>query len=108
MGWFKTSVRLGEDYFELNKGLSRRAMQWRDIDFVYGEKIDKVTYEELFLIVKNAFGDRISVGELDQGFDALEDALHQNLEGFPVDWRQKLEATEALICEKIWSKRTAR
>jgi hypothetical protein len=71
MGWFNASVRAREDCFRLNKGFCRFTMQWSEVYVVHAQKIDKITFEELFLIFENDLGKRITVGELYEGFDQL-------------------------------------
>ena len=69
---------------------------------VAAEKVDKVTYDEVFLIVREHSGDAVALGELDEGFAQAEAALRAHLTGFPLDWRVGIERAPVGIREQVW------
>ena len=85
MGWFKTSVEVSEESILLDKGLKPQKMRWSDVVHVYAAKVDKITYEENFLIFEDAAGKTIVTGELDEGFRNLEAAIRIKLDKFPTN-----------------------
>lgn len=105
MGWLNSSIHFNNESFELRKGLHRNSMKWDDVAGIYGEKLDKITYEEIFLIVSNRSGEKIAIGEMDDGFKMWEIKLRQIFGDIASDWRNKLEASEPGIREEIWCRR---
>lgn len=69
---------------------------------VASEKVDKITYEELFLIIRGKEGAAVVAGELDPGFHKAEEILRSRLPGFPAGWRAAAEGREAGVREIIW------
>ena len=83
----------------------RRGMAVRiaDITEVTVEKVGKITYDELFLIVREQSGNAISLGELDEGFSNAEQALLAYLPGFPADWRIAAEEAPIGVQNPVWA-----
>lgn len=102
MGWFGTSVDVSDESILIHEGLRRRKMRWSDVVHVYAEKVDKITYEELFLILEDAAGKTIVTGELDKGFRNFEAAMSMKLDEFPLDWRVPLERETPAPVREIW------
>lgn len=104
MAWLKTSIEVSGDTISIGKGFSSKSMSWKDVSHIYGEKVDKVTYEELFLILDDSGGELLTAGEMDQGFADFEATLHAKLDRFPADWRAKLESAAAGVRDQLWSR----
>lgn len=105
MGWLNSSVYFDNVSFEVRNGFNRQSMNWDEIDIIYGEKLDKITYKELFLIVSSHSGANIVIGEMDEGFVAWEACLKRILGDFAPDWRALLEVEEPGMRKKIWHRR---
>lgn len=78
------------------------AVALSDIVEVASEKMDKVTYEELFLIIRDHDRAAVVLGELDDGFDEAEAALRLRLPDFPADWRAAAEGRDARRRTVVW------
>lgn len=104
MGWTKTSISITDDAISTRVGLSKKSVLIDEIVSIYAEKVDKVTFDELFLVLEDSGGNGLTVGELDQGFAELEPTLAVRLNGFPGDWRQKLELADAGRRDKVWQR----
>lgn len=104
MGWNSPSVSSRGDRFESRRGISRRSMTWAAVDSVFYETVDKITYDENFLILEGSDGKRIEIGELDDGFSDFEQALVRNLPDFPEIWRQTTKAMTPGVRELLWKR----
>jgi hypothetical protein len=78
------------------------AVRFNDIAQVAAEKIGKVTYDEVFLIVQERAGGAVTLGELDDGFAEAEQALRAYLSGFPSDWWTTAEQTAVGLRVQVW------
>lgn len=78
------------------------AVRFTDMAEIAAEKMDKVTYEEVFLIVQAHADEAITLGELDEGFAEAEQALRMRLEGFQASWREAAEDRPAGIRAQVW------
>lgn len=96
----KISVR--NDGFTTSAFRDRKSFTFPGIVCVASEKVDKITYEELFLVVHSSTGGGVVIGELDEGFADLEKALSGHLKGFPTDWKVDAEERPAGIRKEIW------
>jgi hypothetical protein len=74
-----------------------------EIKSVSAEKVGKITYDEVFLIIHHVSGDDLHLGELDNGFAALEHAFREQLRDFPQDWWAKAEAAPVGARNKVWT-----
>ena len=81
-------------------------VRFTDIADVTAEKIDKVTYDEVFLIVREQTGIAITLGELDEGFAVAEQALRARLLDFPSDWWATAEQAPVGIRRQVWAAQT--
>jgi hypothetical protein len=77
-------------------------VRFADIAEVAAEKVGKITYDEVFLIVRNQSGEAITCGELDEGFTEAERALEKHLSGFPSDWRAAAEEAPVGLRAQVW------
>lgn len=102
MGWLEASVNVSDESFRLHKGLKQREMRWSDVVRVSAEKVDKITYEENFLIIEDAAGKMIAIGELDEGFRRFEALMRMKLDKFPLEWREALERETPAPRRQIW------
>jgi hypothetical protein len=78
------------------------AVQFADIVEVNAEKVGKITYDEVFLIVRDRSGGGVTLGELDEGFADAEQALRTHLPGFPADWRDLAEQSHLGARTQVW------
>ena len=78
------------------------AVQFADIAEVAAEKVGKITYDEVFLIVRERAGDTVTLGELDEGFTEAEQALRSRLVGFPADWWATAEQAAVGVRVQVW------
>ncbi|URD60726.1 hypothetical protein M8312_13255 [Sphingomonas sp. KRR8] len=83
-------------------GRAGGTVRFTDIAEVAAEKMDKVTYEEVFLIVQARTGEVITLGELDEDFAQAEQVLRMRLEGFSENWWQEAEQRPAGLRAKVW------
>jgi hypothetical protein len=83
-------------------GFRRKSVSFEDIMSISAEKLDKITYEELFLIVHSASGEGVALGELDEGFADLEKSLITRLDNFPTNWKVHAEEIPAGTRNEIW------
>ncbi|HYJ52438.1 MAG TPA: hypothetical protein VEW04_04640 [Allosphingosinicella sp.] len=77
-------------------------VRFADIVDVAAEKVGKITYDEVFLIVRDRSGEAITCGELDEGFAEAEHALETHLSGFPSDWRAAAEEAPVGLRAQVW------
>lgn len=77
----------------------------RFADIVEGaaEKVGKITYDEVFLIVRQQSGEGVTLGELDEGFAEAEEARRVHLPGFPSDWRAAAEEAPIGLRSQLWA-----
>jgi hypothetical protein len=91
-----------EDARLIVAGRNGGAVSFADIIEVAAEKVGKVTYDEVFLLVREQSGDAITLGELDQGFAEAEQALRARLPGFPSNWWATAEQAPVGMRAKLW------
>jgi len=85
------------------RGLFKRVrMLWRDVNNVYGQSMDKVTYSELFLKICDKSDRIVVVGEFDKNFADFELALKGNVVAFPDDWRATMESRASGDFQELW------
>lgn len=75
------SIVRDEDGFVVRDGGRELPVQLSDIVAVDGAKVDKVTYEENFLVLTKADGTKIPIGELADGIAEFEQAISTSLAG---------------------------
>jgi hypothetical protein len=78
------------------------AVRFSEIAEVAAEKVDKVTYAEVFLIVRAQSGNVITIGELDEGFGEAEALLRTHLAGFRSDWWTVAEQAPVGLRAQVW------
>jgi hypothetical protein len=83
-------------------------MPWHAVDRVFFEGMNKITYDENFLILEGTDGKTIEVGELDDGFSDFEQDLVRKLPAFPEDWRQMTAAITPGVRELVWKRGSAK
>jgi hypothetical protein len=88
--------------FTLSGGLRTHSVKFAEIAGVTAVKIDKVTYDEVFLIIHNGSPKGVSLGELDEGFAEVEHQLRKRLPNFPEDWWENAEENEVGTQTQIW------
>ncbi len=78
------------------------AVCFADITEVAAEKVGKITYDEVFLIVRELSGHALTLGELDEGFREAEQALRARLPSFPSDWWDAAEQAPVGVRAQVW------
>jgi hypothetical protein len=102
MGNSRQSVICSDVGFTLNDGRSQPTVAFSEVKNIQGVKLDKLTYEENFLRFSTAQGTRADVGELAAGFTVLESRLTAFFDGFPLDWRTRLEEGPSGEFQFLW------
>jgi hypothetical protein len=96
-------VALIKDGFALKGGwFYERRRRWEAVRAVHAIKMDKMTYEEDFLVLSFGEARSVSVGELDKGFAAFQAALVERLPGFDTDWQTKTATSAAGVMFRVW------
>lgn len=103
MGLLKSSIAVEENGLVNSHFFTSKRIGWDEISHVYAEKVDKITYDEIFIIVQ-AGQEYLSIGEMDDDFRSVEIGLQENLPNFPVDWQSSVEIGEAGARTQIWSR----
>lgn len=103
MGILKSSITVKDNGLVNIRFFTSRCIEWDRISHVYAEKVDKITYDEVFIIVK-ADQEYLSIGEMDDDFRSVELGLKENLPNFPADWQSNVERGEAGARTQIWSR----
>jgi hypothetical protein len=88
----------------VRRGFRTTTLTFEEITEVSAENVDKVTYDEDFLIIRGCGDEFIAVGELDDGFRDLEMALSARLDGFRSQWSEKRETLASGVREQVWRK----
>lgn len=71
-------------------GSQETRLRWQDVVRIYGEKVDKITYEENYLVIEGA-RDTISIGELDDNFHVISQEVRTQFVNIPENWMACLE-----------------
>lgn len=80
-------------------------INFADITHVAAEKVGKITYDEVFLIVRGQSGNAVTLGELDTGFADAEKTLRARLTDFPSNWWAAAKQAPVGVREQIWPSR---
>jgi hypothetical protein len=96
------SIKRSEDGFTVRDGGRELLLRLSEIVAVNGVKIDKVTYEEDYLVLITSAGEKVPVGELADGFTEFERAIYVALSGFPREWRMTVESAPASGTVVLW------
>ena len=78
-------------------------VQFPDVVAVEGTKVNKVTYDENYLVLTKADGEKIAVGELTRGFAEFEQAICTALKRFPREWRMSVEKAQTDETVALWA-----
>lgn len=98
-------VDVNPEGFSVKSGLlSKKVFEWSQVNQVQAVKIDKVTYEECFLVVGMSAGEVVEVGELDEQFAPFSSALGERIGGIDANWRAALEAKAAGSYIVLWQR----
>ena len=90
------------DGFALRKGWRRRTVvKWSAVTAIHAQRVNRITYDELFLVFEQADGKPVSVGELDKGFAAFCEALRILFPSIEANW-YALAETQAGKAVEIW------
>lgn len=96
-------VPSGDDFI-IRDGGRELSLQLSEIVGIDGVKVDKITYEENFLVVTKADGTKIPIGELADGFSEFEQVISTSLKGFSQDWRAVVETEPAEKSVSLWTR----
>jgi hypothetical protein len=97
------SITRSDDGFVVTEAGSRSSILLSEIVAVHGTKVDKITYEEIFLVVMKGDGSGISIRELAVGFSEFEQVITASLSGFPTDWRMAVERKSEGEYVTLWT-----
>ncbi|MHB1204838.1 MAG: hypothetical protein ACYCZX_04665 [Rhodospirillaceae bacterium] len=86
----------------------RTTICWNDIVEVDAFAVDKITYRENFLRLKDANGGGVSIGELDEGFADVLEMIKGKFPGFQPDWYGRLETGQPGERMIIWTKENSK
>lgn len=98
------SITRIEDRFRIDEGNRTQELQLSNIASISGTKVDKVTFDENYLVLTSVSGEKVSVGELAEGFAELDQALCAMLLDFPKHWRTRVETMQAGESIDLWVK----
>lgn len=90
--------------FIIRDGGRKLLLQLSEIVAIDGIKVDKITYEENFLVVTKADGTKIPIGELADGFSEFEQVISTSLKGFSREWRAAVETEPAEKSVSLWTR----
>ncbi len=86
-------IRIRPDGFVVREGWwHRKSVKWSAVMAIHARRIDRVTYDEIFLIFELSDGKSISVGELDKGFAMFREALADAFADMEANWHSLAEA----------------
>lgn len=74
-----------------------------DVESIQGTKVDKITFDENFLVLRTNSGQGVEIGELATGFASLEDALCKIFPSFPKDWKARVDELPEGEFLTLWS-----
>ena len=81
-----TRVAVSSNGFRVGRWPFLQRIKWNDILGVDAVFQNKVTYDEVFLVIRTRSGNA-SIGELDIGFADFEEALSSRVGPLPGSWR---------------------
>ena len=79
------------------------AVDWDLVTRIRGVTLDKITYEESFLVIEMG-GTFVSAGELDADFERFEQEVRQRFPDIPVHWRGPLEEAVGPYDMILWAR----
>ncbi len=95
LGWIgqgqKPVVEFDENGIYARQGSRRQDILWENIVRMRAQRMDKMTFEEIYLIFEDTTGQLISVGELEDGFEEVVDYIAERFVLKPTEWRDLLE-----------------
>lgn len=97
----RPAVAPGPNGFVTKRGFRSNATRWSEVQAIRGVMIEKITYDESFLIVMTPTKS-VYLGELDSGFQAFERALLERFPDFPADWKKHVEAAGHESYVTLW------
>ncbi len=104
--WVRSSTIVNHDGVWEGNIFRSKSLRWSDVAQIACQKIDKITYEENFLILYDDNDTYVTIGELDKDFHKAENIIKSSFEGFPSEWRSELEGEPAENSYKIlWTRK---
>jgi hypothetical protein len=98
-------ITVKDDNLEVS-GRRGGTIRFSDIAEVESEKVYKITYDEVFLIVREHSGNGVALGELDEGFAEAIHALRVRLPDFPSDWYGAADQAPIGVRAQVWPRRS--
>lgn len=102
IGVMRQSVRGVVDGFILRDFDGSHSIRLSEVVSVDGAKVDKVTYEENFLVLTMIDGRRIAIGELADGFLKFVAEITASLPDFPNAWSSCIEKAQTGDEIRLW------
>lgn len=103
MAWTSPSIKTTELGASRNFHIKNETMPWKDVVEIIGITLDKITYQEDFLILRSNSG-FIAFGELDKNFRDFEVQLFEQVPGLPNDWQRTLRNAGPDVRCTLWTK----
>ncbi|HEY0314077.1 MAG TPA: hypothetical protein VGC56_16505 [Allosphingosinicella sp.] len=101
-----TEIQVGQsgDSFSINERGRTHNFLFSDIERIYGEKKDRITYDEIELGLEFLDGNTFWIKELETGFQALVLAIQESVGSFPPDWYAMVEVTDPGSTTTLWQR----
>jgi len=97
------SITLSAEGIVVRDGSHNVLLQLFEVDEIEGVKINKVTSDENYLVLKKFSGEQVAIGELvARGFAEFERAILASLRDFPAYWRELIDKSQANEAAVIW------
>ena len=99
------SITLSAEGIVVRDGSHNVLIQLFEVDEIEGVKINKVTSDENYLVLKKFSGEQVAIGELlivARGFAEFERAILASLRDFPAYWRELIDKSQANEAAVIW------
>lgn len=95
-------VKLERDNIVFRPWFRKKRISLHDICRIESYKLDKITFEENFIMLHLFDGREFPFGEFDDGFALLIDKLQALFQPFPADWHEVLAIKPAFVRNLIW------
>jgi len=92
------------EYVEHRYIFKKVRLNWEEVAGIYGANWSRLTYDELFLYIRDANGRELATGQLDKGFDELERIVFEKFPSVSQKWRDELELRGVGSAATLWEK----
>lgn len=100
----RQSIKRIADGFMLRDPDGSQSIRLSEVVTVDGAKVDKVTYDENFLVLAMVDGRRIAIGELADGFSEFVAAITGSFTNFPEDWSMSVDRAQPGDEIRLWAR----